>query len=831
MSLAPGVRIGPYQIVSHVGSGGMGEVYKARDGKLDRDVAIKILPEAFSSDPDRLARFEREARAIAALSHPGILAIHDFGTSGRITYAVMELMDGVTLRARLDGGPIPPRKAVDLAAQVARALAAAHDKGIVHRDIKPENIVVTPDGRVKVLDFGLARLVAPVETASAGVTVTKAETDAGLVLGTAGYMSPEQVRGIPADHRSDIFSLGTVLYEMLTGRRPFAGDSPIETMNAILKQDAPPLVVSDIAMAPGLARVAVARPSRTMPLAAAAALVAVALGTGAFLGHTLWSAPAAGPTTPTFTRLTYERGTVWSGRFAPDAQTVVYAAAWDGGRIKTWLSRTDRPGSTALDFPPGSLLSMSRSGELALSIGHSFSGWMGEGTLARAPILGGAPREIAEHVREADWTPDGSALAIVRPVGSAERLEFPIGKTLIETTGYISHIRFSPDGKHIAFADHPLWADDNGDIAMVDLDGRKTTLGTGFQGLRGVAWSPDGREIWFTAANNHSAGVALRAVTLDGQARVVLSMPMDWRILDVAKDGRLLIATETASRRIELFHEGDARPKDLSLFDQSMGSAISPDGRSALITDQGSIAGTEYATYLRRIDQPTAVRLGEGQASGLSPDGRWALSIVPGPPSRMLLLPTGAGQPKELPNPDHLTIPVAAFMPDGRRIALVASQGTAPLRGYIQNIEDGQRVPFTPAGVNTFFLLLPLSPDGSQVWLTAPDGAPALYSTTGAGAPKPLKGALPNELPVAWSADGRSVYMSAQSAVPMRIFRVDLATGTRTLWKEMTPSQVAGLRLGQVTMTPDAQSVLYSYSALLSNLYVVDGLAGLSSSK
>jgi Tol biopolymer transport system component len=557
----------------------------------------------------------------------------------------------------------------------------------------------------------------------------------------------------------------------------------------------------------------------------------VALGAGAFLGRALWAAPAAGSATPTFTRLTYERGTIWSGRFAPDGQTLVYAAAWDGGPVKTWLSRTDRPGSTALDFAPSSLLAISHSGELALSIGHAFNGWMGEGTLARAPILGGAAREIAEHVREADWTPDGSALAIVRPAGAAERLEFPIGKALVETTGYISHIRFSPDGRHIAFADHPIWADDNGDVAVVDLEGRKKTLASGLQGLRGIAWSPDGREIWFTSNNLPSAGVAMRAVTLEGRVRLLLSMPMDWRILDVAKDGRLLIDSESVFRRIELMREGDARPKDLSLFDQSMGSAISPDGRSVLITDQGSIAGTEYATYLRRIDQPTAVRLGEGQASGLSPDGRWALSIVPGPPSRMLLLPTGAGQPKELPNPEHLTIPIAAFMPDGKRVAFVASQATGPLRGYIQNIEDGQRVPFTPPGVNTFFLLLPLSPDGSHVWLTAPDGTPALYSTTRAEPPQPLKGALPNESPVAWSADGRSVYMSVQSTVPMRIVRVDLATGARTPWKEMTPSQVAGLRLGQVTMTPDGRSVLYSYSALLSNLYVVDGLGGMSSSR
>jgi Tol biopolymer transport system component len=326
--------------------------------------------------------------------------------------------------------------------------------------------------------------------------------------------------------------------------------------------------------------------------------------------------------------------------------------------------------------------------------------------------------------------------------------------------------------------------------------------------------------VWFTAANRPGSGGALRAVTLDGHTRVLLSLPIDWTILDVAKDGRLLIESEAVLRRIELTRDDDPRPQDLTLYDQSMGSAVSPDGTSVLITDQGTIAGTEYATYLRRIDQPTAVRLGEGQACCFSPDGRWVLSVVGGPPSRMLLLPTGAGQAREIPNPDHLTIPIATLLPDGKRLVYVASQGTGPLRGYVQSLDGGPRVPFTPPGVNAFWLTLPLSPDGSRVWLNAPDGSPALYPVSG-GPAEPMKGAEPNESPVGWSADGRSVFLAVQSTVPMRIVRVDLATGARTPWKELTPSQVAGLRLGHVMLTPDGRSIVYSYSSLLSNLYVV----------
>jgi serine/threonine protein kinase/Tfp pilus assembly protein PilF len=239
VSLAAGSRLGPYEILSPLGAGGMGEVYRARDTRLDRTVAVKVLPTRLAGDPDALARFEREARAVAALSHPNILAIHDFGTDRGVAYAVTELLEGKTLRERIEAGPLPARKAIEYAAQAAQGLAAAHDKGIVHRDLKPENVFVTNDGRVKILDFGLARLGAPVQS---GAPVTEARTatvatEPGVVMGTVGYMSPEQVRGHVTDHRSDVFSFGAVLYEMLTGRRAFHGGSAADTMSAVLNQE------------------------------------------------------------------------------------------------------------------------------------------------------------------------------------------------------------------------------------------------------------------------------------------------------------------------------------------------------------------------------------------------------------------------------------------------------------------------------------------------------------------------------------------------------------------------------------------------------------------
>src|SRR5262245_25650141 len=236
MALSAGARLGTYEIISPLGEGGMGEVYRARDAKLNRDVAIKVLPERLAQDPGALARFEREAQAVAALSHPNILAIFDFGTERGISYAVTELLEGDTLRARMASGTLPMRKAIDFGVHIVRGIAAAHGRGIVHRDLKPENIFVTTDGVVKILDFGLAKSSPGSDAPGSRAEDTKmADTTPGTVLGTVGYMSPEQVRGLALDHRTDIFSFGAILYEMLAGRRAFRGDSHVETMNAILK--------------------------------------------------------------------------------------------------------------------------------------------------------------------------------------------------------------------------------------------------------------------------------------------------------------------------------------------------------------------------------------------------------------------------------------------------------------------------------------------------------------------------------------------------------------------------------------------------------------------
>src|SRR5712691_324373 len=254
MTLLCGTRLGPYEIVAPIGAGGMGEVWRARDTRIGREVAIKILPPAFVLDRDRLRRFEQEARAAGTLNHPNLVTIYDFGAEASTPYVAMELLEGETLREKMqlngDAVRLPMRKAIDYSVQIANGLAAAHDKGIVHRDLKPENIFITKDGRAKILDFGLAKLTPGRDNGNTNARTQQRDTSPGTVVGTAGYMSPEQVRGQPVDHRSDIFSFGAILYEMLSGRRAFRGDSSVETMNAILKEDPPELSVSEVNIPP-----------------------------------------------------------------------------------------------------------------------------------------------------------------------------------------------------------------------------------------------------------------------------------------------------------------------------------------------------------------------------------------------------------------------------------------------------------------------------------------------------------------------------------------------------------------------------------------------------
>ena len=527
MAVTAGQKIGPYEIAGQIGAGGMGEVYKARDPRLGRDVAIKVLPPSFSSDPDRLQRFAQEARAAAALNHPNILAIFDIGEDKGAPYVVSELLEGETLRDRLRSGPLSTRKAIDFALQMAHGLAAAHEKGIVHRDLKPENLFITHDNRLKILDFGLAKLIHPEESSSSGDAPTmQVATDPGVVMGTVGYMSPEQVRGKPADHRSDIFSFGSILYEMVSGKRAFHGDSPADTMSAILKEDPPELAETGRNIPPALQRIVnhcleknpgqrfqsagdvafnleslteISTPSKVglkpmdaparrrwlVPSLAALLLVAACAGTY------LVARSAGTHEEPSFHRLTFRRGTIMAARFSPDGQTILYGAALEGKPVEIFTTRFDSTDSRPLGLEKTELLGISSRGELAVILNaHSTAAFVESGTMAKVPLAGGAPREVLDGVEWADWTPDGLDLAVARARSGRNVLEFPGDKVIYKPQGWVSHIRFSRDGNLLAFADHVPTGDD-GRVVVVDREGNPKVSSSFYSSIEGVAWSQE----------------------------------------------------------------------------------------------------------------------------------------------------------------------------------------------------------------------------------------------------------------------------------------------------------------------------------------------------
>jgi Tol biopolymer transport system component len=857
MSLATGAKLGPYEIVAPLGAGGMGEVYRARDARLGRDVAVKVLPVSLSKDAERLRRFEQEARAAGVLSHPGITAVFDIGTYEGAPYLVQELLEGETLRSALAGGRLPARTAIDYAVQAARGLAAAHEKGIVHRDLKPENLFVTRDGRVKILDFGLAKLTGAGEaTSGTNLPTATPGTEAGVVMGTLGYMSPEQVRGQAADARSDIFSLGVILYEMISGARPFRGDSAADTMSAILREDPPELSTTGLGVSPGLDRIvrhcleknaeqrfqsardlafdlealsttsssvapaAARHPARLsrVPLALLVGLGALAVGLAG--GRLVFAPPASSPVS--YKQLTFGRGPVASARFAPDGQTIVYAASWDGAReSQLYSTRKESPESLALALREGRVESISRSGEmLLLKILHRSTGYARSGTLSQAPLAGSAARPLLEDVCDADWAPDGQSMAVVRAPGWRYRLEYPVGKVLYETSGWISHPRVSPEGDLVAFLDHPIFGDDRGSVALVDRAGNRKTLTPEWGSTQGVAWSRSGGEIWFTAAQN-GLSRALYAVTPKGRLRQVAAAPGGMLLQDISRDGRVLFAQQNVRLGLLALLPGETQPRDVSSLDWALEPILSGDGKTLVYTEQGEGGGEDYSVYLRRLDGSPSVRLGEGDARAISPDGQFVLStLIRTSPPQMVLLPTGAGQPKPLPT-DAISHAEATFLPDGRRILFVGREPGRPPRDFIQDLEAGAPRAVTPEGVTGTVI----SPDGRAVVVSGPDGELALHPLEG-GPPHPIPGLRKEDRPLRFSSDGRFLYVGGPgNELPARVDRVDVASGRRELVRELSPRDPAATSsLLCLAISPDGRTLVYLDVEALGRLYLAEGL-------
>jgi serine/threonine protein kinase len=848
-----GQVIGHYRVLEKIGSGAMGEVFRARDERLGRDVALKLIRPSSSDNPDHVRRFELEARAAAALNHPNIVSIYDVGFTDGSPYIVCELLEGKTLRQRLAEGALPVRLAVDYSQQIVRGLIAAHDHRIIHRDLKPENLFVTTDGRVKILDFGVAKLQSLPEDSGRSVEELTTVTKSGAVVGTVAYMSPEQLRGKAVDHRSDIFSVGSILYEMLTGRRAFRGETEVDTITAVLLEDPPGINLEqasvpvsfqhivrhclekepenrfqsarDLAFAlETLSDASGGRGTRLGAPRLRTRIVSWAVA-GLFLIATLlllvnqWREKTV---SPSYRRLTFEEGTVYSARFAPDFRAIVYGAAWNGKPLQIFSTVGDSLLAQPLNLTDANLLAISRSGELAVGLHGAHRAHLETigSTLARTPLAGGSPREILEHVSWADWDANGD-LAVVHNAQSRDRIEYPIGHVLYESSGWISHLRFSPQGDKIAFLDHPAPSDDRGSVDLIDLSGHLQVLTPEWESEDGLAWSPDGKEVWFTGAGK-GLNRDLLGVNKSGRIRKILDLPEGMTLEDVAPDGRVLVSLDNERLALATTARGGGTT-DLSWHDWSVAKDISRDGQSVLFEDSSEAAGPHYSVAIRKIDGTPPVQLGEGSAGGLSPDGKWAISILTGSPERVTLIPIGPGQPRTiaLPGLEHIRNGYAHFLADGKHITINASEAGHGVRTYLVDLDGGKPIPITPEG----FISGLVSPDGQYI-LRANDAstAVAVYPITG-GAPHPIPNLDPDFFPLQWSEDNYAVYGYRFGEGPTKVYKVNLVTGAQTLIQELRPVTTAGVvYIAPIVVSRDGSRFAYSYYQVFSVLYLISGL-------
>jgi hypothetical protein len=870
MTVTPGVRLGSYEITGPLGEGGMGVVYRATDSKLKREVAIKVLPEAFAADAERLARFEREAQLLAQLQHPNIASIYGLEESGGVRALVMELVPGEDLAERLKRGPVPVEEALGIAGQIAEALEEAHEKGIVHRDLKPANVKVTPDGKVKVLDFGLAKAM---DSAAAGAsandlgrsptlmnspTMTAAGTALGVILGTAAYMSPEQAKGAPVDRRADIWAFGVLLYEMLTGARLFAGDSAAEVLAGVLKTEVS-FAALPPATPPGIRRLlrrclerrpkdrlrdigdarlelaealagrsgeetaaAPAEPPRARNLRRWAAAAALLLACGAIgFGAARMRAPrAAAPVD--YHVLTSEEGYVYSARFASDGETIVYGQVKEGRPVALYSTRADATASRALDTPSADVVGISRSGTMALVLDRRYAGsWMRIGTLAQAELAGGSPRALLEGVYDADIAPDGATFAVVRGDGNEQRLEYPIGTVLHRTNGWVSSPRISRDGRRVAFADHPIVGDDQGHVAVVEAGSPVRRLSEPLNFLHGVAWSVEGREV-VASFGTADEGAFLSAFAPGAPPRTLLRTITRTRLHDIAPSGAILLSSDSYSVSVEGRLAAGLSALPFGSQTEALIGGISADGGTVVGIRGGRFEGGEYQAFSHRgEDRP--VSLGTGLAAGITPDGRRAfVYTLSRDRDKLRVVPIGPGDERtcdlagvDLQSSNYDPVSCAE---DGRTVAFLGRRAGEEPRGWVLDLEDGK----PPRAVTQGPVRnVRIAPDGRRLVAVGEGSLPEIYGVA-TGAKSSIPGAVAGEVVVAWSSGSDALFVWDQK-LPARVERLDLATGRRELAFEWRPRGGAEGLYGLLNVTTDARYFLMRFRSGASTLAVARG--------
>ncbi|HSS02857.1 MAG TPA: serine/threonine-protein kinase [Kofleriaceae bacterium] len=839
-----GTTLGPYRLDGLIGAGAMGEVYRSWDGRLHRHVAVKLLSRQLADSPERIRRLEAEARAAAAIAHRNVVTVYDTGSEHGLPYVVSELITGESLRSVIDRGPIARGTALDLALQLARGVAAAHAQGVVHRDLKPGNLIVTDEGTLKILDFGLAKVSGERDVEATEPTVP------GTVLGTSGYLSPEQARGEPADARSDIFAIGAVAYELLTGRRAFDGATFAERISAVLRDSPPPLddatgpivarclekdprkrfqSANDLAwVLEGLARddapappspspspsPSASPPARPMSRRAFVAGTA-ATGLGGLVAGALGAralAPVRRAAYPEIRQMTFRLGRVLCARFTRDGGSLVYAALWEELPSAIYVARLAGGGTRALALPAAQLLAVSSRGELALSLDHRFvEGFHQRGQLALAPLEGGQPRGLGIDVQDADFTPDGADLAVVRRVDGRFQLELPVGRILCKG-GWISHPRVSPDGTLVACLVHGDPSDDRGDLVVVPRDGGPArTVAADWSSVDGVAWAPGGRALWISASRD-GGNNSVRAIALAGGELSHLPSVGRLRVHDVAADGHLAVTHCTGRMRMMARAPGARDETDLALSDISLVGDISADGRSLVFVEFGDV-DTANGAYLRPTDGGPALRLGDAAPIDIADDGRGVLAFLYRTPDTLAILPVPEGQPRTVDLPGMEALRWARWCA-GDRI-LFTAQRPGRRRRLWRLDPDHSITPLTDEGVVGPFAV---RADGTAAALISHDRL-LIVDIAQPGPVRAVPGTFADQAVCGWST-GNDVLVRTRTP-PIRVHRVDPATGTSTPIVEIAPPRLGLRGVDSVVVTPAGDAYAYSYGQELSRLFTM----------
>jgi serine/threonine protein kinase len=862
------VLAGRFEVIREIGRGGFARVLEAQDLVLSRPVAIKLLRRHLSDprlagDPELVRRFEQEARLAGSLNHPNLVAVYDVGLHEGAPYFITELLHGESLRHRLSRGRVPVDSALDWAAQLAQGLAAAHARGIIHRDVKPGNIFVTSDGHVKLLDFGIAKLAEgsraedPHGVLDETGTPTGGQTQTGAILGTPAYMAPEQVRGEHVDARTDIFTLGAVLYEMLSGQRPFPGGSLVESGHAILHENPAPLPnevpsavaqvvrrclekeptrrfqsASDLAFALELLRSptgstgSVLRASRVLPrravwfIGAAAAAVLAALLVGLAVGGR-----RPPPPPPTVERVTLRPTYLGVSRFTPDGRVVFTAR--DEQSVELFERNLASASSQRLGLQNMELAAVSPKGELAVLLPPTtrFSGspvglWdpSVRRTLARVPAGGGTPRAVAEDVVAADWSPSGE-LAIVRREAGVHSVEFPLGKSLFKTTapGWIRDLRVSPRGDLLAFIRYPTGVL-SGEVIVLDLQGNTRQLSRRWHRLWGLAWSPQ-NEVWFTAGEGGPQN-QIQALPVAGPERTIYTGLPGTILRDVAPDGSSLITHGLFWTDIVFLREGTPSQRSLAWNDRSDSPILSADGRLVLFFARGTRG--ETLALLRETSGAPPQILGDGYGVGLSPDGRWALVLSPDEKT-LNIVPTGAGAARSVSLPGGFDVGAARWLGTNRAFFIARTSADTDFRLYSIDLNGSGATPLSEPGVHDY---LEVSPD--ERWAATLDTMerPVLHPLAG-GKAVLLTELEPGSAPAGWASKDELWFARVDDANPAVIRLSCFDITRRRIVKQRTVSPIVETGAGPiqgVQVTPDGKSIVFTQTRVVGHLYVLRGL-------